>query len=131
MIFVDSGGWFASVVPTDPDYGRAIAWLAANRARLITTDYVVDETLTLLRARGQRKYAIDMGVEFFHGALTIVHFVTQDQIRRAWDIFRTFTDKDWSFTDCTSKVVMEDLGITTAFSFDQHFRQFGTITVVP
>ena len=46
-------------------------------------------------------------------------------------MFRDYADKDWSFTDCTSKVVIDSLGITTAFSFDQHFRQFGTVTVVP
>jgi predicted nucleic acid-binding protein len=45
--------------------------------------------------------------------------------------FRRFADKDWSFTDCTSCVVMQKLGITTACSFDHHFRQFGTVSVVP
>jgi len=131
MIFVDTGAWFSGVVPADPDHARATAWLASNRAPLITTDYIVDETLTLLRARGQRKYALDIGTEFFHGALATVHYLAPAEVLRAWDVFRAFADKDWSFTDCTSKVVMEALGITTAFSFDQHFHQFGTVTVVP
>lgn len=48
MIFVDTGAWFAAIVPTDPNHERAAAFLAANREPLITTDYVVDETLTLL-----------------------------------------------------------------------------------
>ena len=72
-----------------------------------------------------------IGAQFFAGELAKVHGVTDEQFRRAWDVFRAFADKDWSFTDCTSKVVMEELGITTAFSFDQHFCQFGTVTVVP
>ena len=38
---------------------------------------------------------------------------------------------DWSFTDCTSKTVMDSLGIRTAFAFDGHFREFGSIEVVP
>ena len=49
----------------------------------------------------------------------------------AWQVFRRFSDKEWSFTDCTSKVVMDRLGITTAFTFDHHFRQFGAVTLVP
>jgi predicted nucleic acid-binding protein len=53
MIFVDTGAWFASVVPTDTDYHAAIAWLSTNSQPLITSDYVIDETLTLLRARGE------------------------------------------------------------------------------
>jgi predicted nucleic acid-binding protein len=49
----------------------------------------------------------------------------------AWETFERFADKDWSFTDCTSKVVIEQLGITHAFSFDHHFQQFGTVQLVP
>ena len=39
--------------------------------------------------------------------------------------------KGWSFTDCTSKVIMERLNISTAFSFDEHFEQFGSVIRVP
>lgn len=67
----------------------------------------------------------------FSGELAKVHYLTAADIAAAAELFRTYADKDWSFTDCTSKVVMESLGITTAFSFDRHFRQFGNITVVP
>ncbi len=35
------------------------------------------------------------------------------------------------FADCTSKVVIEKLGLAYAFAFDQHFRQFGTVAIVP
>jgi uncharacterized protein len=58
MIFVDTGAWFAAIVPTDPNHQRAASFLATNREPLITTDYVVDETLTLLRARGERQRAL-------------------------------------------------------------------------
>ena len=49
----------------------------------------------------------------------------------AWQTFEQFDDKSWSFTDCTSKVVMEQRGIRKAFAFDHHFYQFGTVQVVP
>jgi predicted nucleic acid-binding protein len=61
MIFVDTGAWFASVVPTDPMHAKLSAWLQANTQSLITSDYVVDETLTLLRMRGERTRAIALG----------------------------------------------------------------------
>ena len=54
MIFVDTGAWFALFVPSDPDHNAATEWLAANRELLFTTDFIADETLTLLRARGER-----------------------------------------------------------------------------
>jgi uncharacterized protein len=131
MTFVDTGAWFASVVPSDPDHPAAAAWLAADRGPLLTTDYVIDETLTLLLARGQKARAVTWGEAVFGGELTAVHYLSPAELRAAFDLFRRFTDKGWSFTDCTSKVVLDSLGLTRAFSFDQHFRQFGTVTVVP
>jgi predicted nucleic acid-binding protein len=131
MIFVDTGAWFAAVMPTDPDHSAAVAWLAANREPLLTTDYVIDETLTLLLARGQKTRALTWGETAFDGKLATVHFLTPADIRDAWDVFRRFTDKGWSFTDCTSYVILARLGVSAAFSFDQHFRQFGITPVVP
>jgi predicted nucleic acid-binding protein len=91
----------------------------------------VDETLTLLRARGQMAIALALGERFFAGDLATIHYLEEEEIRLAWDVFRRFADKQWSFTDCTSKVVIDVLGIDAALAFDQHFRQFGTVAVVP
>ena len=44
---------------------------------------------------------------------------------RAWNIFEKYSDKDFSFTDCTSFAIMEFKKIRTAFTFDKHFAQFG------
>jgi len=131
MIFVDTGAWYAVFVSDDADHAAAARWIAANRGPLLTTDYVIDETLTLMRARGQHDVALDFGTQAFAGTLAAVHYLTPADVAAAWAVFRRFADKDWSFTDCTSKVVVESLGIAAAFSFDQHFRQFGTIAVVP
>ncbi len=130
MIFVDTGAWFASVIAEDPDHAAAEAWLAHNREPLFTTDYIVDELLTLLRVRGQNKKAIAVGTAILGGSITSLYFLTNDDFQDALLVFQQYADKEWSFTDCTSKVVMEKQGITIALSFDQHFRQFGTVTVV-
>jgi predicted nucleic acid-binding protein len=131
MIFVDSGAWFAAAVLPDRRHAEARRWLEQNTEPLLTTDYIVDETLTLLRARGEPKRALTVGGQFFLGELATIYHVTEDDIRAAWDVFRRYADKEWSFTDCTSKVVMDRLQITTAFAFDKHFHQFGGIIVVP
>ena len=131
MIFVDTGAWYASLVPTDPDHSTAAQWLATNHSPLLTTDYVIDETLTLLRVRGERKRALLLGARFFRDDLAEIHKITTADLTLAWNTFEQFDDKGWSFTDCTSKIVMEQLGIRVAFAFDHHFHQFGTIQVVP
>lgn len=131
MTFADSSGWFALYVPTDPHHLDAARWKKARRRPLITTDYVIDETLTLMRARGEYAVALDFGDDVFNARLGEVHYLTPAEIAAAWDVFRRYADKEWSFTDCTCKVVIEAAGVPEAFTFDHHFRQFGTVAVVP
>lgn len=131
MIFVDTGGWFASIVPTDKNHDKARNWFLQNREPLITTNYVVDETLTLFKARGEFARALQIGERFFNGSLSGVYDLNSEDIVETWEVFKRFSDKERSFTDCSSKVVMEKLGIIRAFAFDIHFKQFGTIVVVP
>jgi uncharacterized protein len=131
VIFVDTGAWFATFVPNDPDHATADAWLEANIEPLVTTDYVVDELLTLLKIRGEFQRAVRLGASLFAGEIAHIEWVMPDDVRQAWAIFQRYKDKDWSFTDCVSRVVMERLVIRTAFAFDDDFRQFGTVTVVP
>lgn len=131
MIFVDTSAWFSSVVPSDSDHLAATAWIRGNTQPLVTTDYVIDETLTLLKARRENSRVTTLGDAFFSGQLATIYYLTEADIQLTWQVFRQFSDKDWSFTDCSSKVVMEKLKITQAFSFDRHFRQFGTVAIVP
>ena len=60
-----------------------------------------------------------------------IKWITPTDFDTAWTVFQQFNDKAWSFTDCTSRVIMQRLGIEQAFAFDEHFRQFGTVIVVP
>ncbi|YAF95360.1 MAG: type II toxin-antitoxin system VapC family toxin [Nodularia sp. CChRGM 3473] len=131
MIFVDTGAWFASVVPSDSDHSKASTWLSQNTQPLLTTDYVVDETLTLLKTRREGQRAMILGNAFFAGNLATIYYLTEEDIQQTWQVFHQFSDKNWSFTDCSSKVVIQKLRLTQAFAFDHHFHQFGSVNVVP
>lgn len=131
MIFVDTSAWFATIVPSDTDHLIAATWVAQNTQPLLTTDYIVDETLTLLRSRGETLRAMSLGEAFFSNGLATLYYLTEADIQQTWQVFRDFSDKGWSFTDCASRVVMNKLGLTAAFTFDHHFHQFGFVNVVP
>ena len=131
MIFVDTGAWFAAFVPNDAHHASARGWLDNNTEPLLTTDYVLDELLTLLRVRGEQSRAFILGEQILSESIVSLHLVSVREIQLAFDIFRKFHDKDWSFTDCVSRVVREESRTKTAFAFDEHFRQFGTVMVVP
>jgi predicted nucleic acid-binding protein len=117
-------------VPSDLDHGAAAEFMRSNTDPLVSSDYIYDELLTLFRARGHIERAKDWVGQFQRNRCEIVRFTPEDLVR-ATEFFFNYDDKNWSFTDCTSLVVMERLGIQTAFSFDDHFRQFGIVIVVP
>jgi uncharacterized protein len=131
VILVDTGVWYALFVPTDADHADVSTWFQANSEPLLTTDFIFDELLTLLRARGEHQIALLAGAAVLDGTFGQLLHVDEVTVREAWDVFRQFSDKDWSFTDCVSYVVIQNLGILTAASLDHHFHQFGSVTVVP
>ena len=75
-VFVDTGAWFARFVPTDPDHPAAKGWLDRNTSPLITTDYIVDELLTLLKVRGEYQRALKVGPNLFGAAVCDLEWVT-------------------------------------------------------
>jgi predicted nucleic acid-binding protein len=62
-----------------------------------------------------------MGEKLWSGTLARIVRVSRADEQAAWDLFRRYDDKTFSFTDCTSFVVMERLGLRKAFTFDNHF----------
>jgi uncharacterized protein len=85
----------------------------------------------LLKIRGELERAIRLGEGILHGEAARLVWVTPADVEAAWRVFSRFRDKGWSFTDCTSRVLIERLSARAAFSFDDHFRQFGNVLVVP
>lgn len=116
---------------SDPNQKAGRAWFRNNTERIVTTDYVVNELLTLLRSRHQPQRALNAGKYLWESRHAQLHYLSEDDLAEAWNVFRRYNDKEWSFTDCTSYVVMKRMGIRKAFAFDRHFRQFDGITVVP
>ncbi len=132
-LFVDTAGWMACADAADPAHGTARAFrdraLEAGQL-LVTTDYVVDETLTLVRMRLGIAAAEAWWTQV-EGSSRVRH-ETIDNIRaeKARSVFFRQRDKDYSFTDCTSFVVMKELRLKEALTTDRHFRQMG-FHVVP
>lgn len=71
------------------------------------------------------------GPRIFDGSAARLEYVTEEDIQKAWVVFLTYRDKEWSFTDCTSFIVMLRLSVTHAIALDKHFQQMPGIGVVP
>ena len=97
---------------------------------LVTTDYIFDEVMTVLLVRGNKDIAIQTGKAMLDEPNIEFMRIDEEIFNQAWEMFQNFRDKEWSFTDYTSYVLMRKLNIETGISFDRHFKQFG-FRVVP
>jgi uncharacterized protein len=118
-------------VPTDPRHQEIARLLDQNGRELFTTDFVVDETITLLLARRERSRAINFGRDVLITGVTPIEIVTLADLVNAYQIMLQYHDKTWSFTDCTSFVVMQRLANREVISLDEHFRQMPGVVVYP
>lgn len=127
-LFVDTAGWMACADASDPSHvSSRKARDAAMRAGqgLLTTDYVVDETLTLLRLRLGLAAAETWWQQVDASPRVRWAPIDGSRFERATGLFFQYRDKKFSFTDCTSFAVMRELRITQALTTDRHFRQMG------
>jgi hypothetical protein len=127
LIFVDTSAWYAVEVEDDVNHEKACKFLsliASGKYGIsITTDYVLDETLTLLRSRRDLTSATTFMDKIKKSSSVRVFWIDENLFEKALDIFQKSNHKSWSFTDCTSFVLMRELSISEAFTFDSHFRE--------
>lgn len=130
MLFVDTSGWYAAFSRKDPHHQAVTTALREARAvrrSIVTSDYVLDETLTLARVRGGHTLAVRIGDAIWHrgGA----HLLEVDAACRelAWKTFLRFAEHDLSFTDCTSAALMRSRGIDEVVTLDHHFAVLGFV----
>jgi predicted nucleic acid-binding protein len=128
-VFVDTSGWYAAADSRDPDHGAVARWLRRNTLPLITTDYVFDETVTLVRIELGHPAAVRFGENVRASAAVQIVSVTAEDREAAWQIFKKFEDQRLSFTDCTSFAVMKRLGLAQTLTVDQHFLLMGFVPV--
>lgn len=130
-LLLDTGVLYANLNEDDDNADQADSIVAAamdNRyGAVLTTSDIVDETFTLLEARGSprvlaEQFANQIGWTTEDVPMAQVIPVTQRTRQDAWDIFhRHYEDRGLSFTDCTSLVTMRRKGIDAIASFDDGF----------
>ena len=127
-VFVDTAGWMACADEADPAHQRARqardATLEAGNV-LVTTDYVIDETLTLIRVRLGLPAAKSWWSQLEGSSRLRWEWIGETRAEKARHLFFRYRDKSYSFTDCTSFVVMKEFKLKQALTTDRHFRQMG------
>jgi predicted nucleic acid-binding protein len=102
----------------------------ASPYRLVLTDYIFDETVTTILYRsGRHDVAARAGRAIRDSKVLRLLKLEEPVIDAAWNLFLERPDKLWSFTDCTSFVLMENLDMRKALTFDHNFPEAGFVAL--
>ena len=126
--FVDTSFFKAYIDINDDFHPQALQIfqkLKQTKAQLITSNYILDETFTVIRSKCGLETAKQFKeiLEQSDLNLKITRVIVTDEVN-AWNFFLN----DWSklsFTDCVSFATMKRLNIKTALTFDNHFKRAG------
>ncbi len=133
-VFVDTSGLYALVDKKDAHHVRArrvVEKLLPTGRRLVVTDYVVSETVTLANARSGTRVALRVLDLIEQSAGIRIEWIGTSRFDATKRFFRKHADHAYSFTDCSSFVVMRELRLTQALTTDGHFAEAGFEALLP
>ncbi|MEK7676178.1 MAG: PIN domain-containing protein [Verrucomicrobiota bacterium] len=132
-LLMDTAGFLALWDAGDEQHAAAVRLqdeMVRKGRHFLTTEYVVDETVTLLLLRHSHAAAVDFLDTVDRSEALRLEWIGPERFHAAGALFRKHADKEWSFTDCVSFTVMRELRIRDAFTTDHHFRQAGFVPLL-
>ncbi len=132
-IFVDTSGFYAMLISTD-DRHEAVQHVMNDAKRrkttFLTTDYVLDETATLLKAR-KLAHLLPQFFQSLDASKAIrIEWTDAERFRICRNFFLKHSDQEWSFTDCLSFCMMKQFRLRDALTKDSHFQQAGFVVLL-
>lgn len=126
-VFIDTGFWIALFDSRDNRHktAKTLSQSLFRSYRPVISDFIVFETITYLNCSLKRH---DLAILFLDKlpVSPVEVVVVDDQIKtEALKIFRKYSDKHFSITDCTSFLVMIQNSIRKFAGFDDHFKYMG------
>jgi hypothetical protein len=128
-VVLDTSYLLAVEIANDQYHARAQRHWAGvtqfSHGSFVTTVLVLNEVVTYLSSRRLHAKAVNIGNYLLHSHSIELVQVDDSTWQAGWLYFQQHSDKTYSLTDCVSFVLMQQRGIRTAFTFDQHFGQAG------
>lgn len=124
-LFVDTSAWFAYANRRDREHAAVRDVLRRRGVRLVTSNFVFDETVTLCRSRLGHAAAARVGEVLRDNPTIDLVRLSADDEARAWELFLARADRDYSFTDCTSFVLVRRMQLDRCLALDDDFAREG------
>jgi predicted nucleic acid-binding protein len=128
-LFIDTWGWLALADRREVRH-QSVAKFYAERSRthgrVVTSNFVLDEFFTLLFGRRPFAEASRFSSALLASPNVTVELVGRERFDSAFELRLKLADKPRiSFTDLTSMIIMQELGILDVMTADDHFQQVG------
>lgn len=125
-VFIDTGAFLA--LADNSDFSHDITTsvyqkILKQKAIVYTSNYVIDEVITLIRSRVGHDAAVAFIKGFEISKIPVLRITEIDE-NLAINIFIKYRDKKFSFTDCTSFALIDRYAINAVMSLDEHFSQY-------
>jgi hypothetical protein len=124
-VFADTSYYIALLHIGDEYHAQARSYTEGFDGRMVTTAWIITETGNALAKGANRRSFVTLLADLENDDRVQIVAPTQSLFQKGLDLYRSRMDKDWSLTDCTSFVVMQETGLTQALTADRHFEQAG------
>jgi len=127
-IFADTCYWVALINRRDGLHALAQRFSSSSiTEQVVTSELVLVEFLNGVSSGGAffRSSATQVVADLRANSRVTICSLTSFSFAEISGLYRERTDKSWSFTDCSSFLIMHQLGIDAALTEDKHFEQAG------
>jgi len=125
-IFIDTSALYAFFDKSDAEHEHVKEYLSLSDDFFYTSNFIIDELITLLRCRKFNVQQIKPFIDDIRKAsFTYVLHVTAEIEDRSLILMNKYKEHDFSFTDCTTFVLMRENFIKKACTLDEHFKIAG------
>lgn len=123
-LFVDANFFCALYNDSDAHYSKAeVIVTRLNNFRLITSNFVLLETYTVLSQRASKKEAVAFGERLKKDSPYAIYWISKEFEEEVWKIFTSIKDKNFSYVDASILAVIKKGKISHLLSFDTGFSQ--------
>lgn len=134
-LFVDTSGWGCIFDAAQPHHQIATNLYRTARdqpRKIITTNYILTELVALFTSplRIPRPTVINVMDGLRNSPHVEILYIDKSLDQDVWSLFRRRPDKQWSWVDCASFVVMQQRSIHEALTTDHHFEQAGFLRLL-
>jgi predicted nucleic acid-binding protein len=129
-VFADTSFYLALLSADDEFHERAVRLAIEMRRPIVVSEFVLLETGNSLSSMSRRQFFIDLLPSLQSDQAVRIVPASSELLQVGYELYSRRLDKEWSLTDRTSFVVMEQLNVREALTTDHHFEQAGFIALL-